>query len=337
MRNAYRLWAVPLLVALLAAIGCAAREAAPLDPVSPGERRAAVLSYEGTGPEAAAFYSEALEDPDALVRRAALRGIIALEEDGKGALAGASENADPVIRREAIRALAALLGADAVPYLGKAVSDESEFVRLTAVEELAAVEPRTEEAEKFLAEAQNDPDENVRLAAMSSLWAFRRDVESVRDRVDWDFDVAVAQFRRLPAEGWKFRTDPERVGHTKDWFSPEYDDSGWEEIAIEQAWQHANYDYIGVAWYRRWFELPERPEHLAAELHFMGVDESTWVWLNGAYAGDHDIGPSGWNLPFRLDVTDLVKWGEKNHIVVRVMNTAAAGGIWRPVQLEWLK
>jgi hypothetical protein len=70
---------------------------------------------------------------------------------------------------------------------------------------------------------------------------------------------------------------------------------------------------------------------------FGGVDECAWVWINGKYAGDHDIGPNGWNVPFYLDITDLLNWGGKNQITVRAMNTAHAGGIWRPVTIEVLK
>ncbi len=72
-------------------------------------------------------------------------------------------------------------------------------------------------------------------------------------------------------------------------------------------------------------------------MHFRGVDEQGWVWINGEYAGEHEMGPSGWNVPFSLDVTGLVEWGETNHITVRAENTRAAGGIWRPVTIDFLK
>ena len=138
--------------------------------------------------------------------------------------------------------------------------------------------------------------------------------------------------------GWRFRLDSGRDGHTKGWFQPGFDDSSWQAITIERAWQEAGVEHIGVAWYRRWIELPPKPKEMAAaDLHFHGVDEGAWVWVNGIYVGEHDIGPQGWDQPFRLDVTAELKWGERNHITVRAMNTAQAGGIWRPVELEVLK
>ncbi|MBN2449261.1 MAG: hypothetical protein JXR77_02665, partial [Lentisphaeria bacterium] len=118
-----------------------------------------------------------------------------------------------------------------------------------------------------------------------------------------------------------------------------FDDSAWPPIAIEQTWEKAGHPYDGVAWYRRWIELPPEPQGTihAVELAFGGVDECTWVWLNGAYVGDHDLGPSGWNRPFSLDVTGLVRWGARNQLTVRVHDSAHAGGIWQPVRLEVLR
>ena len=156
----------------------------------------------------------------------------------------------------------------------------------------------------------------------------------LRDRPDIAADRIEASLTfPLPRDDWRFRADTRQQGHRDGWFAVDYDDSGWDDISIEQAWATG---YIGVGWYRREIELPERPEHMAAELHFEGVDESAWVWVNGVYVGGQDIGAGGWNVPFRVDVTDQVRWGETNQITVRAMNTAAAGGIWRPVRLEAL-
>jgi hypothetical protein len=60
--------------------------------------------------------------------------------------------------------------------------------------------------------------------------------------------------------------------------------------------------------------MPDKVECDGVEMHFEGLDESGWVWINGEYAGNHDIGPSGWDVPFSLDITDIVKWGEKNRL-----------------------
>lgn len=53
--------------------------------------------------------------------------------------------------------------------------------------------------------------------------------------------------------------------------------------------------------------------------------------------GVHNIGPTGWNVPFSLDITDLVRWGEPNQITVRVQDVSHAGGIYRPIHLQIMK
>jgi len=151
---------------------------------------------------------------------------------------------------------------------------------------------------------------------------------------------AVAQYTdvlegiRLPREGWKFKLDPEGIGESSGWFNVTMDDADWGDIQIESAWGECGHKgYIGNAWYRRTVTLPENPGGTHAILLFGGVDESAWVWVNGTFAGSHDIGPSGWDKPFRLDVSKLLTWEGNNQITVRAMNTAHAGGIWRPVTI----
>ena len=89
--------------------------------------------------------------------------------------------------------------------------------------------------------------------------------------------------------------------------------------------------------YARSFSLPEGFRRDRVLLHFGAVDETSWVWLNGIYLGCHDIGPAGWNTPFDVDCTKEIKWGEKNVLVVRVYDSADAGGIWKPIELNVLK
>ncbi len=149
-------------------------------------------------------------------------------------------------------------------------------------------------------------------------------------------DASVRLIESLPRAGWGFRLDPDDRGTDEEWFLPEHDDSAWDEIGIEKAWQHFGYDYIGAAWYRILFELPPEGEGNRVEIHFGGVDESAWVYVNGVYAGKHDQGPSGWDKPFSLDITDQVGWGGENLLAVRVRNTASKGGIWQPVTLSIL-
>lgn len=304
---------------------------------SPIERRLELLQEAEAGPGAIPRLVHALEDDHPVVRRTAARLLAEQGEAGAVALNVTQQNSDVLVRRTGVVALCRLGGDRALAAVGRALADSSAMVRLVAVQYLESVRPRSDAALALLDRACADGNEKVRAIASRATWPFYRDSASIRDRQNTDRDIVVVQTVPLPADGWRFRLDPQRDGHRKGWYEPAFDHGDWDPIRIEQAWQQAGYDYIGVTWYRRTINLPEEPVHLAVDLHFGGVDESAWVWLNGVYVGQHDVGPSGWNQPFRLDITGEVKWGQPNQLTVRAMNTAHAGGIWKPVTVEVLQ
>jgi len=140
----------------------------------------------------------------------------------------------------------------------------------------------------------------------------------------------------LPRDGWRFQKDAENVGRDKRWFDVGLNDQAWSLIGIADFWDNFGIKHTGFGWYRRSFKLPDKPAQCGkVELAFDAVDEMAWVWLNGKLAGEYfEYGPAGWTEPFSFDVTRLVRWGAENQITVRVKNTAAAGGIYKPVCLR---
>ncbi|MGI5816523.1 MAG: sugar-binding domain-containing protein [Armatimonadota bacterium] len=261
----------------------------------------------------------ALDHADVIVARTAARLLPARGGEARAALDQALRHDDVLVRRSAAMNLHAL-GTDGLELVERALRDEHGWVRQGAVFSLMRMEHSTEVA-ALLDVAREDETQIVRSAALLATRSAYRTADAIR----------------LPADGWRFRLDPERVGRDQGWFAADLDDRGWDQIAIEQPWQEVGYDYVGVAWYRRSIELPDREAPARVSLDFQGVDESTWVWVNGQFAGEHDIGPTGWDKPFRIDVTDLLRWGEENQITIRAMNTANLGGIWRPVSLVLLE
>ena len=310
------------------------------------ERRQRVLAASEAGAEGMPVLRKALRDGSFMVRRAAVRGLASIGAPARAALVQALTNKDPVVRRAALVALASDPDLDTMPCLTTALADDEVYVRQVAIHLLVAVEPRTDEVIALLQKAEQDEAPQVHRPAALALVALDPDAEpfelkpaetvSLRERpemADQVERIITALEMRLPREGWKFRRDTRRQGHWQDWFAEGYDDTDWSDASIEIAWTTG---YVGVGWYRRQIELPPRPEHLAAELLFEGVDESAWVWVNGVFVGGQDIGPGGWNRPFRVDVTDQLRWGALNQITVRAMNTGSAGGIWKPITLEAL-
>ncbi len=322
---------------VLALIGLAAliARAAPGD--SPAQRRAGLLQQATQGTAAIPALTAALKDENMVVRRTAARLLGKLGEPSRQALGEALGNSDFVVRLIALRKLAEIPGSDVMPHLETALSDESPVIRQMAIAELVNIEPRTEHIHKLIQAASKDEAPAVREIAAKALWPFHKVTTSIRDRTDFDHDVQVAQAIALPTEGWRFALDPGHDGHLKGWHEVGFDDSEWAELTIDKAWEEQGYEHDGVAWYRRKFTLAEEPDHLAVELHFKGVDECAWVWVNGQYVGQHDIGPEGWNIPFTIDVTEELVWNAENQITVRVLDSKFAGGIWKPVIVEALK
>ncbi len=307
-------------------------------PSAAAARRAALLAAAGQGAAAVPALSQALADESPVVRRTAARLLAELGTPAREALLAAWQAEDPVVRQTALKGLLRCEGADRDAVLARAVKDPDLTVRLLAAGALASA-PQTETVRALLQVASKDASDAVRTIAGRALWPFRRDVVPLRERPDWDHEVTVVQSIPLPREGWRFATDPMGDGHLKKWYEADFDDSSWKTIAIEETWEKAGYEYDGFAWYRRTVELPPRPEGTlnAVEIACDGVDECAWVWVNGVYVGQHDLGTAGWDRPFTLDITDAVRWGQPNQITIRVLDTAYAGGIWKPVRIEALR
>ena len=290
-----------------------------------------------------ATLQKAVQTRKGIARRRAARQLVALGVPAKAAIVALTQVDDVVIRRMALRRVIDVCGAGALPVLEQALADASPLVRVVAVEELVALKPRTKQVEAVLLRATQDRDTAVRKAAASAFWTFRRHVVPLRKRPGWDHAIEVIAKKTLPTSGWKFRPDPSRVGHVRNWFAPKLDEKDWHTIETGKFWHDALPkkvgQYEGIGWYRTVVTLPQKPkgEFNEVVLHFEAVDESTWLWINGTYAGLHDIGPGGWRTPFDIDIGPLVKWGQPNQITVRILNTAGAGGIYKAVEFQVLK
>ncbi len=130
---------------------------------------------------------------------------------------------------------------------------------------------------------------------------------------------------------WAFRTDPNDAGVEQHWFESPAARENWSPINVGKFWEEQGWDYDGFGWYRTHFEMPDPP---GGKLHlaFGACDESATVWLNGQKVGAHDLGEYGWDRPFSIDVSGVLRKGS-NTLCVRVLNRAGPGGIWKPVML----
>ena len=119
---------------------------------------------------------------------------------------------------------------------------------------------------------------------------------------------------------WSLATDPTNVGREQKWFEKAQLE-GAKSAKVPWIIQEAFPEYHGVVWYTREFDAPKNP-HAGGRylLRFWQVDYLADVWLNGAKVGGHE----GGETPFVIDVTDAVKPGSKNLLVVRVLNPTQA-------------
>ena len=139
------------------------------------------------------------------------------------------------------------------------------------------------------------------------------------------------------------------------WFSTQkFDDSKWRDLNLPHDWavelpfvrdeeqQSHGYKPLGrrypetsVGWYRRTFDIPKEDSGRRIVVEFDGAFRSALVFLNGYFIGRNDNGYA----PFRFDVSDFLRHGEKNYLVVRMDASFGDGwfyegaGIYRHVWL----
>jgi hypothetical protein len=95
-------------------------------------------------------------------------------------------------------------------------------------------------------------------------------------------------------------------------------------ITVPGPWQ-AQFDdlrlWSGGAWYERDFGVPLGWRGRSVRLCFGAVDYACAVWVNGDLAATHE----GGYLPFAVDITARVRFGEANTVAVRVIDPGPDG------------
>lgn len=138
---------------------------------------------------------------------------------------------------------------------------------------------------------------------------------------------------------WVFREDLTDSGKTGGWAAPDYDASSWIEVSVPAFLAETPAgQFIGTGWYRTEFTVPEEWRGSPVEIHFGGVDEQAWVYVNGSLLLSHSTDATGipfdqlWDAPFTVTVEpELISYGGRNVLAVRFHASAGNSGIWRPV------
>ncbi len=136
--------------------------------------------------------------------------------------------------------------------------------------------------------------------------------------------------------------------------SRNFDDAAWRTVQLPHDWAielpfdpaaDVNHGFkpvgpkftaTSVGWYRRTFELPAADANKRIWLQFDGSFRDTTVWVNGWLVKHFESG----YYPFRADITDVAKFGDKNIISVKVNASRFEGwfyegaGLYRHVWLD---
>jgi beta-galactosidase len=173
--------------------------------------------------------------------------------------------------------------------------------------------------------------------------------ESPREHLSLD-----ANWKFHLGDDWPGALHLDKAGASAGPASEKFGDASWRVINLPHDWaielpfdqtadgSHgfkalgAGFPKNSIGWYRRGLELPKEDEGKRIWLTFDGAFRDTTVWVNGWLVKRHE----GGYYPFREDITDVVKFGGKNTVSVRVDATKSEGwfyegaGIYRHVWLD---
>ncbi|MEK9516648.1 MAG: beta-glucuronidase [Flavobacteriaceae bacterium] len=126
------------------------------------------------------------------------------------------------------------------------------------------------------------------------------------------------QFRSLSDLSgiWDFKKDPKNLGIQERWFEGL---THTRPIAVPGSWNEQftdSRDYLDVVWYETKTFVPQGWISEEVWLRLGSVNYHATVWVNGQRLGIHE----GGHLPFAFEVSQVIKPGRKNTIIVRVEN-----------------
>ena len=143
-----------------------------------------------------------------------------------------------------------------------------------------------------------------------------------------------------PLDSWKFRTDPLEAGVKEKWFGAKVNEADWLPMRVPSFWAEEDEvgDYQGYGWYRTTFNVPAEWKGRTVRLLFASADEQAWVYVNGHLVREHSEKSERksygelWETPFIAEAKpEQLQYGKPNVVAVRVHNSKANGGLWRPV------
>jgi len=151
---------------------------------------------------------------------------------------------------------------------------------------------------------------------------------------------------------WSIVFDDVNEGVEKKWYlNEEFNKLQSKTIEVPSCWEETEENYEGVGFYTRQFDIPAEWDGKIVKVNFDAVNYYSEIWVNDQVVGFHE----GGYTPFSFRIDKLLKFGEENTIMVRVVSPiiltdkridgmgrqevpmwrgAIAGGIWQGVKLK---
>ena len=151
---------------------------------------------------------------------------------------------------------------------------------------------------------------------------------------------------------WEIIFDESNKGRSSNWHKDSIfqNHPDKQKIQVPSSWELIKQDYEGVGFYRYEFQVPSNWKDKVVRMRFGAVNYISEFWLNNEVVGFHE----GGFTPFEFRVDELLRFGEKNVLTLRVVGPillsdkevdgikpletpqwrgGISGGIWQEVQL----
>ncbi|MCP4643058.1 MAG: hypothetical protein GY851_21610 [bacterium] len=130
-------------------------------------------------------------------------------------------------------------------------------------------------------------------------------------------------------QGWRFSR-----GDKDKWKDPKFDDTGWDRVALPEAWEsHSDYQKDpAYGWYRKSFYLPKSWKGRDLVLPLGQIDDADVTYFNGKEIGRSGAFPPAFKTAFTVQRSyrvpaSLVRFGGENVIAIRAYDHQGGGGL----------
>jgi beta-galactosidase len=129
---------------------------------------------------------------------------------------------------------------------------------------------------------------------------------------------------------WKFTK-----GNNMLWKDPGFNDASWQTVKLPSTWEkHSNYtqDYV-YGWYRRELTIPADLQGKDIVINVGKIDDADETFFNGVKVGGMGTFPPGFTTAYDMlryykVPHEIINYGSKNNISVRVFDGIMSGGIY---------